>query len=71
MHLTNGEKTLKREEKNFIRKRALISKEERNTEQNIITNQTLKIEDFFRKAAYCPAKKRLQMLGIRRYRTLC
>ena len=48
IHLTDGESSLTGNEKeNFMRKRALISKGERNIEENIITNQVLKNEDFF------------------------
>ena len=58
MHLTNGERNLKGEEKgNFIRKRALISKKKINIEQNIITNQASTNADFFRKVAYCAVGK--------------
>jgi len=37
------------ERENFIRKRALISKGERNIEENIITNQVLENKDFLGK----------------------
>ena len=48
--LTNGEKNLKGEDKeNFTRKRALTSKRKRNIKENVITNQTLKNEDFLGK----------------------
>jgi len=50
IHLTNGKKNLKGEEKeNSIRKRALISKGERNVEENITINEVLKNEDFLGK----------------------
>ena len=42
---------------NFIRKKALISRVARNIQKNIVTNQVLNNEDFFRKAAYCPIGK--------------
>jgi len=38
-----------RRKKKFIRKRALISKGERNIKENIITNQVLKNVDFLEK----------------------
>jgi len=47
IRLTNGEKNLKGEEReSFIRKRTLISKGGRNIEENIITKQVIKNEDF-------------------------
>ena len=38
-----------KEKENFIRKRALITKGERNTEENITTNQVVKNVDFLGK----------------------
>jgi len=49
---------LRREEnENFIRKRALANKGERNIKENVATNQSLKDVDFFRKVAYCHTGK--------------
>jgi len=50
MFLINGEMNLTREEKKkFSRKRALISKAEKNIEENIITSQVLKGIDSLKK----------------------
>ena len=38
------------EKRNFIRKKALIRKDERNIKENIITNQALKTKDFLEKS---------------------
>ena len=65
------EKNLKGEEKdNFVRKRALRSKEERNIEENIITSQVLKNEVFLGKQLIVMQGKTIAN-AMRRSRTLC
>ena len=68
----NGEKSLKNKGKeNSIRKRALTSNGVRNTEDNIIINQVLKSEDFWESRLLFDRKEQLEMLSMRRNRTLC
>ena len=50
IHLTTGKNNLTKEEKeNYIRKRVLTSREAKNIEENITTNQVLKNVDFLEK----------------------
>ena len=50
-------------EENFIRKRALTSKDERNIKETIITNQALKNENFLGKSPIVLAEKTTISVG--------
>ena len=72
MLLINGEKNLTREEKeNLLRIRALTSKEEKNIKENILKNQVLESIGSLGKLLIVQQGKIIQVLGMRRSRSLC